>query len=198
MGPVIRSEVLGLADYEAIRPHFRARVIDEKKRRRVMVGPSASVVFENHDTVLLQIQEMLRTERITKESAVQHEIDTYNALLPRGRELSATLMFEIADKPEREDFLVRAAGVQRQMSLTVGSERCAVVWEKDREFEGRTTAVHYLKIPLTEKAAADLRAAARGEPIEVSFDVDHDAYRHKATLSRQLVASLAEELEEGS
>lgn len=198
MGPVIRSEVLGLADYETIRPHFRARVIDEKKRRRVMVGPAASVVFENHDTVLLQIQEMLRTERITKESAVQHEIDTYNALVPRARELSATLMFEIADKPEREAFLVRAAGVQRVMRMTIGDVRCPVVWEKDREFDDRTTAVHYLKIPLTEAAAAGLRAAARGEPIHVTFDIDHEAYRHEATLSRQLVASLAEDLDEGS
>jgi hypothetical protein len=195
MGSVQRSEVIGLGDYEAIRPHFRARVIEEKKRRRVLVGPTASLVFENHDTVLLQIQEMLRTERITREDAVQHEIDTYNALVPRARELSATLMFEIVEKDDRDAFLVRAAGVQEKMSLVVGGERCPVVWEKDREFEGRTTAVHYLKIPLTEKAAKGLRDAARGENVEVAFDVDHDAYRHRAVLSRDVIASLVLDLE---
>jgi hypothetical protein len=145
--------------------------------------------------VLLQIQEMLRTERITREDAVQHEIDTYNALVPRARELSATFMFEIVEKDDRDAFLVRAAGVQEKMSLLVAGERCAVVWEKDREFEGRTTAVHYLKIPLTAKAAKGLGDAARGENVEVAFDVDHDAYRHRAVLARDVIASLVLDLE---
>ena len=57
----------GLAEYEAIREPFRARVIAEKKARRVALGPNASCVFENRDTALMQIQEMLRTERITRE-----------------------------------------------------------------------------------------------------------------------------------
>jgi len=197
MALVQRSEVLGLAEYETIRPHFRARVIAEKKARRVFVGPNASLVFENHDTVLLQIQEMLRTERISREDAVMHEIETYNALVPSGRELSATLMFEIDDKADREAFLVRAAGVQRAMALACGDERCPVVWEKDREFDDRTTAVHYLKIPLTDAAATKLRAAAKGEPVEVAFVIDHDAYRHRAVLPREVVVSLARDLQEG-
>ena len=197
MALVQRSEVLGLAEYETIRPHFRARVIAEKKARRVFVGPNASLVFENHDTVLLQIQEMLRTERISREDAVMLEIETYNALVPSGRELSATLMFEIDDKADREAFLVRAAGVQRAMALACGDERCPVVWEKDREFDDRTTAVHYLKIPLTDAAATKLRAAAKGEPVEVAFVIDHDAYRHRAVLPREVVVSLARDLQEG-
>ena len=69
MKPVQRSEVLALDEYERVRPHFRSRVIEEKKRRRAKLGPHMSVIFENRDTVLLQIQEMLRTERITKDHA---------------------------------------------------------------------------------------------------------------------------------
>lgn len=195
MGPVLRSEILLLAQYEQVRPQFRARIIEEKKRRRVVVGPAASVLFENHDTMLLQIQEMLRTERITREAMVQHEIDTYNALVPRRGELSATLMFEIADDVEREAFLVRAAGVQEKMSLVVGAERCPVVWEKEREFAGRTTAVHYLKVPLGERAVRGLRAAARGESIEIAFEIDHDAYRYRGALSKNVVAALVADLE---
>src|SRR5580700_12078358 len=98
MDPVVRQEILGIAEYETIRGAFRARIIDEKKRRRLSVGPHVTVVFENHDTVLLQIQEMLRTERITREAAVQHEIDTYNAHVPGKDELFATVMIEIPDK----------------------------------------------------------------------------------------------------
>ncbi|MGH7294287.1 MAG: DUF3501 family protein, partial [Polyangiaceae bacterium] len=92
MKPIERGEILGLAEYERVREQFRARVIALKKHRRVAVGPKATAVFENRDTVLLQIQEMLRTERITREEAVQHEIDTYNELVPRAGEVSCTLM----------------------------------------------------------------------------------------------------------
>src|SRR5579872_7468158 len=82
------GEILGLAPYEQVRDKFRARVIAEKKARRVQLGPVVSLLFENHDTVLLQIQEMLRTERITRPAAIQHEIDTYNELVPGPNELS--------------------------------------------------------------------------------------------------------------
>jgi hypothetical protein len=66
MKPIERGEVLGLAEYEAIRDRFRARVIEEKKARRTTLGDRASCLFENRDTVLMQIQEMLRTERISR------------------------------------------------------------------------------------------------------------------------------------
>src|SRR5262245_2072838 len=98
MKPIERGEVLGLAEYESIRDRFRARVIEEKKARRVALGPNATCVFENRDTALMQIQEMLRTERITREAAILHEIETYNQLVPGDHELSATVLIEIDDK----------------------------------------------------------------------------------------------------
>src|SRR5215469_6484695 len=116
MKPIERGEVLGLADYETIRPHFRARVIEEKKRRRLSVGPRATALFENRDTVLLQIQEMLRTERITREAAILHEIETYNDFIPNDDELSCTLMIEIDDKDERERFLESARGLEEAVA----------------------------------------------------------------------------------
>jgi hypothetical protein len=112
MKPIARSEVMGLADYEAIRDRFRARVIQEKRERRVALGPHASCLFENRDTVLLQIQEMLRTERITREAAILHEIETYNELVPKAHELSATILIEIEEKEIRERFLVDAHGMR--------------------------------------------------------------------------------------
>ena len=107
MALVERSEILKLGDYEGIRDQFRARVIAEKKARRVHLGDKISAVFENHDTVLLQIQEMLRTERITKEPAILHEIETYNQLVPKKDELSLTAMVEIDDRATREKFCSR-------------------------------------------------------------------------------------------
>jgi len=189
MRRVERNEILGLGDYEAIRPQFRARVIEEKKRRRFAVGPHATVVLENHDTVLMQIQEMLRTERITKEAAIQHEIDVYNELVPNPGEISCTLMFEISDKDERDAFLSRAKDAEKNMSLAVRGAKHPVQWDRAREIPDRTSAVHYLKIPLSEDAIAAIRG---GEPIE--FVVEHPAYSHTAALAREIIASIIEDL----
>src|SRR5215475_7417669 len=141
MKPVELGEILGLGEFEAVRDRFRARVIDEKKRRRVRLGDRASCVFENHDTVLWQIQEMLRTERITKKSAVMHEIETYNELIPGANELSATLMIEIEDKAARDDFLAKARRMEARVFLEVDGERVPAVWDKAREDPDHLSAV---------------------------------------------------------
>src|SRR5688572_26206396 len=156
MKPIDRGEVLGLAEYEGIRDRFRARVIEEKKTRRVKLGEHASCIFENRDTVLLQIQEMLRTERITRETSIAHEIETYNELIPGPHELSATILIEIEDKDLREQFLVDAKGLERNFALvfhlTTGDVHCPGKNDPSREHPQRTTAVHYVKFDLAEKA----------------------------------------------
>lgn len=198
MKPIERGEVLGLADYETIRDRFRARVIEEKKVRRVKLGPQASCVFENRDTALLQIQEMLRTERITREAAVLHEIETYNQLVPGDHELSATVLVEIDDKPEREKFLFEAKGLDRSFSLVVDGERCKAQHDVAREHPERTTAVHYLKFRLTaaaERALRDVLEKKRA-PGDVSVEVvvEHPRYSARAKLPPEAVASVAEDL----
>jgi hypothetical protein len=194
MKPVQRNEVLGLADYESIRDRFRSRVIEEKKVRRVSVGDKVSAVFENHDTVLLQIQEMLRTERISREAAVQHEIDTYNAHVPGKDELFATVMIEIGDKDEREAFLASARGFERHVALLVDGEKTPARWEKTRELEDRASAVNYLRFSLSPKGAAHVRTEKKSARLEIV--IDHPAYAARATLSPTTVASLAEDLVE--
>jgi len=194
MKPIERSEVMGLADYETIRDRFRARVIDEKKRaRRISLGPKATVVFENRDTVLLQIQEMLRTERITKESSILHEIATYNELVPGKDELSTSAMIEIADNDERDAFLIKARGFERSVSLVVDGEKQPAHWDPARELPERTSAVHYLKFPLTARAAAHLRA--KKQDASVGMIVEHPAYEARVTFSPATAQSLAEDLE---
>jgi len=192
MKPVERNEVLGLAEYEGIRGPFRARVIEEKKRRRVSVGPKLTALFENHDTVLLQVQEMLRTERITREAAVQHEIDTYNQLVPSRRELSATFMIEIPDPAERERFLADAAGLERHVALSVDGRRVGATYEAERVLPDRASAVLYVKFPLGDEA---WRAVSAGKA-EVRVVVDHPAYEASTPLPPPLLASLAEDLAE--
>ncbi len=193
MKPVQRNEVMGIADYETIRDRFRGRIIEEKRARRVIVGDRVSAVFENHDTVLLQIQEMLRTERISREAAIQHEIDTYNQHVPGTDELFATVMIEIGDKEEREAFLTQARGFERHVALVVDGEKIAASWEKSRELEDRASAVNYLRFSLSPKAAAHLRAKKKDARLELV--VDHPVYAARASFSPATAASLAEDLE---
>jgi hypothetical protein len=190
MKPVEREEVLGLAEYETVRGPFRSRVIEEKKRRRVSLGPRATAVFENHDTVLLQVQEMLRTERITREAAVQHEIETYNQLVPESDELSATLMVEIPDAAEREAFLASAAGLENHIALVVDERRIPARFDPSRVLPDRASAVLYLKFALPQPAAAAIRQG-KGK---ASLTVDHPAYAATAELGPAVRASLAEDL----
>jgi len=194
--PIERGEVLGLADYETVRDRFRGRVIAEKKLRRVRIGPRASVLFENRDTILLQIQEMLRTERITRPGAIQHEIDTYNEQIPGDDELSITVMIEIEDHAEREAFLREAAGFERHVWLIAGEQRVqARGAPRGSEASERTTAVHYLKFRLPGSLAAALRGPSPArDGLEVALEVDHPAYAARAILPRDTVASLAEDL----
>ena len=198
MKPIERGEVLGLAEYEAIRDRFRARVIQEKKTRRVKLGEQASCVFENRDTMLLQIQEMLRTERITREAAVLHEIETYNQLVPGDHELSATVLVEIDDKAEREKFLFEAKGLDRSFSLVVDGERSHGKHDVEREHPERTTAVHYLKFPLGEKAEAALRDVLTkkrtASDVVVEVVVEHARYSARTKLPPETIASIAEDL----
>src|ERR1700690_4266689 len=198
MKPIDRSEILGLADYETVRERFRARVMAEKKSRRVAVGPHASAVFENRDTVLLQIQEMLRTERITRPVAIQHEIDTYNDLLPGGDELSCTLMIEIDDKAERDAFLKAAKGLSKHVWLVAASRRLSARYSDplaDGPEADRTTAVHYLKFPLPKDVADALRARAHGQAMTtpLALETDHPAYAARAPLPPETVLALGED-----
>ena len=117
---VTRGEVLDIARYEAGRPEFRARVLAGKENRRIFVGAHFNFLFENHLTVLYQIQEMMRVERIVEEPAILHEIETYNELLPPNGGLAATLMLEYVDSEQRAQYLPGLLGIEEHVWLHVG------------------------------------------------------------------------------
>ncbi len=54
----------------------------------------ATFYFESYETMLAQVQEMLYIEKGGDEQ-LQDELSAYNPLIPNGKELTATLMFEI-------------------------------------------------------------------------------------------------------
>ena len=189
MQPIGRSEILPLGEYEQIRERFRARVIGEKRRRRVALGEHLSAVFENRDTVMLQIQEMLRTERITNEAGILHEIETYNDLLPGQGQLSMTLFVEVADRETRERLLRELAGLEEKVVLDIDGIASHATGKREGAEAERTTAVHYLKFELPDDAAARLRSGAA-----VTLRVEHARYQAAATLPSETRAALAEDL----
>jgi hypothetical protein len=191
MRKVSRDEILDLGAYERIRERFRARVIAEKKDRRFSPAPELSVVFENHDTVLLQIQEMLRTERITSEKGISHELETYNELVPGEDEISATVFVEIPDQETRDRRLVELAGLERTFFLEVAGTEIAGRNETRGILPDRTTAVHYLKFLLGAEAAQRL---AGGAP--ASFIVRHPLLEARTPLPAGVLGSLASDLSE--
>ena len=190
MKRVDRSEILDLGEYEKVREHFRRRVMEEKKHRRLALGPHIMVLFENHDTVLLQIQEMLRTERITREGAILHEIETYNELLGGPNELGATVMVEIADPSERDAFLLRAKGLERHFVFLASGHEVRGQWDEARVLDDQASAVLYLRFALDEPTLSLLRSGAA----ELALVLDHPEVKARVPLTKAVSASLAEDV----
>jgi hypothetical protein len=196
MKKVSRGDLLELGAYEQIRDHFRARVIAEKKRRRFQASPELTVVFENTDTVLFQIQEMLRTERIIAEPAIAHEIETYNELIPAEGEVSVTMFVEIADRDTRDRRLLELSGLERAVSLECGGVMAPARGEDRGVIAGPTTAVHYLKFSVGaegyEKIAAAAATAGGGATFEPTlfFVVRHPALEVRTPLPIEVVRAL--------
>lgn len=191
MKPITREELLDLAAYERIREQFLRSVIERKKPRYVKLGPNMTALFENRDSVLLQIQEMLRTERITQEKAIAHELETYNALVPGERELSVTLFIEYQERDERERMLVSLAGLEDKFRLRVGQELLPATPDPRASDPERTMAVHYLKIPLSASAFAGLVGGSEPTALEVA----HASYSASAQLAPATLHSLRDDFE---
>jgi hypothetical protein len=190
MKRVERAELLELGAYEGIRERFRARVMAEKKPRYVSIGEHATLLFENRDTVLFQIQEMLRTERITQEAAIAHELATYNELVPEAGQLSATIFLEYPDAREREQMMVRLVGVDDKFYLAVDGERALLTPDHRGTDPTRTMAVHYVKFTLSERAGRSLESGTSA----VVVGIDHPEYRAETSLAPETLASLRRDL----
>ena len=185
------ADVQNLHEYEKARDAARRDIIALKQRRRVAVGDRLSFIFENRQTVLFQIQEMIRAERIVAEERVQDEIDVYNALVPEPGELSATMMIEIEDKSQIQPQLDRLMGIDwgEYVGLQIGRDfAVAGVFEEGHSKEDQIAAVHFVRFPIPAEAR---RAFAR-EP--VALVVEHPNYRARTELSPVIRAALLEDL----
>ena len=187
------DDIADLRAYERERDEFRARVIDLKKRRRVAVGPLITLMFENRETMRFQIQEMARAEKILSDDAIQHEVDTYNALIPERGQLSATLFVELTSKDELVEWLPKLVGIERAVVLEIGDDvrvRCVPEESHDEQLTRPdvTASVHYIRFELDDDAVA------RFERGPVVLAVDHDHYLERTALSDETKKELLADL----
>jgi hypothetical protein len=189
MKKIILDDILGLAAYERVRQKFRADIIEKKQRRRVSVGDKVSMVFENRDTVIFQIQEMLRAEKINDLDKIREEIAVYNELVPDPGELSATLFLEIEDQSHLREDLLQFLGIDEAVALEIGGQVIPGRFEEGRSKEDKISAVQYVRFPLSSEAR---QAFVRGEPATLS--IDHPNYKARVLLGAEAQKSLAEDL----
>lgn len=187
------ADILPMAEYTVRRREMRAAVVALKKPRRVEIGPVATFYFECYETMLQQIQEMLFIEK-GGEAQLADELHAYNPLIPQGRELVATVMFEIDDPVRRANFLARLGGVEHSSFLKFGGEVVRGIPEADQERtneSGKASSVQFIHFPLSDEQARLFKEA--GQQIVIGFD--HPAYGHMAIMSEAARAALAADLD---
>ena len=190
------DDIADLRAYERERESFRERIIAQKKTRRVGIGPIVTVMFENRETMRFQIQEMARVEKILTDEAIQHEVDTYNALIPEPGQLSATLFLELTSKMELVEWLPKLVGIERSVELVIGSGDSPLVVpcipEESHDDQltrpDVTASVHYIRFELSDEAVERFGA----EPVALA--VNHDHYVESTPLSEETKASLLDDL----
>lgn len=190
--PIAIADVLDIAAYEKVREDWRQRAMAERALHKVRIGPIVSAAFENRFTVLYQIQEMMRAERIVHDAAIQTEIDVYAETLPAPTELSITLFIELQGEAMLREWLPKLIGIEEHISIDFGAAgTSAGIGEEGRHTEETTSAVQYVRFPVTPAQHAVLAA---GGP--ATFRIGHPEYRHDASMSPDLCRALAADLDE--
>ena len=185
--------LLDLDAYLEERVQRRREIWEIKENRRLAVGPFASFMFENFETMRHQVQEMLYIERGGEEQ-ISGELAAYNPLVPNGSELVTTLMLEIEDPQRRARELGRLTRVEDTITLEVDGEEIAAKPELDLERtkeDGKTSSIHFLHYPFTPGQIAKFRA----DGARVVLAIGHEHYAHMAVLPEAMRAALAEDFD---
>ncbi|MFM5918446.1 MAG: DUF3501 family protein [Novosphingobium sp.] len=189
---ITAEDILPLDQYELIRADKKSDAIARKALTRLSLGPNATVLFENWDSMWLQIQEMLRIEKGGAEQLAD-ELAAYDPMVPKGSELTCTLLFEVADEVRRDAFLRTIGGVERYISIQVGSETIAARAEGDTErtraSDNKASAVHFLHFDFSPQAIEAWRSGTATAMLVCS----HPNYGHAVVIGADTRAYLARE-----
>jgi len=186
---ITAADILPMDVYGRERAERRKRMTEIKRTRRVAVGPDATFYFESFDTMFHQVHEMLFIEKGGADQ-VPDELSAYNPLIPKGRELVATLMFEIDDPVRRAQFLNGLGGVEETVSFEFAGETVKGLPEADIDrttADGKASSVQFLHFPFTDAQVAVFKDAAT----QVRLQIGHEKYGHIAILPGAVKDALA-------
>jgi len=190
---ITRNDLMSLEQYAEKRGEFRQQVIEHKKHRQVALGPNATLYFEDRLTLLYQIQEMLRIEKVFEADGITEELEAYNPLIPTGRNFKATFMIEYPDPLVRAAQLEKMVGIEDLVWMQVGEfDKIWSIADEDleRSTENKTSAVHFLRFELGEEMAQALKNGASWE-----IGVQHPVYTYQLTIEGDTRVSLLNDLD---
>ena len=184
-----KEDIMPLDVYIEKRRELRKSIVDYKKNRRVALGPYATFYFESYETMLAQVQEMLYIEKGGDEQ-LKDELSAYNPLIPNGKELTATLMFEIDNPISRAAFLGKVGGIEETVFMKIDGEKIKAVPEEDVDrtsAEGKASSVQFIHFNFTDDQIEKFQSNSS----EIELGIDHKEYSHSTKLSRENIASLS-------
>ena len=190
---ITRDDILPFDEYAASRKERKKALTEVKKNRRMEVGPHATFYFENYETMWHQIHEMLYIER-GGEDQIPDELAAYNPLIPQGRELIATVMFEIGDPVRRANVLGALGGVEETMFISIDGEKIPGQAETDVDrttADGKASSVQFVHFPFTD---AQVEAFAAGTA-EVAVGFAHPSYSHAAGMPAHVRKALSDDFD---
>ena len=182
------DDVINIHKYINERPKIKKEISEIKKFRRIPVGPYATFYFECYDTMIYQVQEMLYIERGGIEQ-MKDELKAYNPLVPKGKELVATLMFEIDNEFKRKEFLTSVGGIEDETFIQIDEHKIMSRPEQDTDRtskDGKASSVDFLHFDFTEDLIKEF--VKEGSTILLGFS--HKNYKHFSELSPEVKSEL--------
>ena len=185
---VEKSDLMPADQYVKIRKKFRNELVEFKKKRRVSIGPYATFYFECFETMCGQIQEMLHIEKGGEEQ-LKDELKAYNPLVPKGKELVATLMFEIDNPLSRTEFLNKVGGIEKKVFIKVNNEKINSIPENDVDrtsSEGKASSVQFIHFNFSDKQIDKFKDLNN----EIFLGIEHSLYNHITKISEETKKAL--------
>ena len=183
-----KSDIMPLEVYVRNRKELRKNIVNFKKNRRIALGPYATFYFESYETMLAQVQEMLYIEKGGDEQ-LQDELTAYNPLIPNGKELTATLMFEIDNPVSRAAFLGKVGGIEQMVFMKLNGETIKAVPEEDVDrtsADGKASSVQFIHFNFSDEQIQKFKL----EDIDVELGMSHKEYSHTTKLTKENITSL--------
>ena len=183
-----KEDLLPSEVYVKSRKQIRKDLVEFKKDRRIALGPYATFYFESFETMVAQVQEMLHIEKGGDEQ-LKDELTAYNPLVPKGKELIATLMFEIDNPISRSAFLGKVGGIEEKVFMKINDEIVKAVPEEDVDrtsAEGKASSVQFIHFKLND----DQISKFKSDSATIELGIDHKEYTHTTKLGEDSIKSL--------